>query len=546
MKKIYIVLIGLFILGCSSEETPEPKPTPTPGSELEAVDDTMTAIENEEILLPDLLKNDNIVDRARITEIDAETAKGGTVVNNKNGTYSYFPPANYTGEDSFFYTICVPGDSDICATAEVLVTIEDAGEPVAVDDAYTTEEEQILVISGHLSNDNVVDNASVTEVYSETGNAVVSLENDGSIKYIPNNGFAGEDSFTYTLCDDDEEANCSTATVTITVEDEGTPVANADVVSMAAGETELTISTVLSNDNLIDDAELVSAQNADHGSVVLNSDGTITYTAETGFVGDATFTYTLCDDDAEPACFTAEVTVKIVETISFNIPSELNYYYSDAVFSDDETILYQELAAHTNENHVNKLEYYMRHDYLYDADEDINNPDNVILMYSGESRPEDEYWQGSTRDEWETFNTEHIYPQSRLEGNIDFEEAKNDLHHLRSADIDVNEMRSNYPYTEGSGTYELINGNSWYPGDDWRGDVARMVMYVNLKYGEPFSDVGNLQMFLRWNVEDPVSEFELQRQEIIESAQGNRNPFIDNPYLATLIWGGDAAENKWE
>ncbi|HER40799.1 MAG TPA: endonuclease I, partial [Salinimicrobium catena] len=112
-------------------------------------------------------------------------------------------------------------------------------------------------------------------------------------------------------------------------------------------------------------------------------------------------------------------------------------------------------------------------------------------------------------------------------------------------DIVLNETRSNHPFTEGSGSYELINGNSWYPGDEWKGDVARMVLYINLKYGEPISDVGNLEMFLRWNAEDRVSDFELQRQEVIEGAQGNRNPFIDNPYLATLIWGGTPAENKW-
>jgi hypothetical protein len=56
-----------------------------------------------------------------------------------------------------------------------------------------------------------------------------------------------------------------------------------------------------------------------------------------------------------------------------------------------------------------------------------------------------------------------------------------------------------------------------------------------------------IDLFLKWNVEDPVSAFEDQRNPVIEGVQGNRNPFIDNPYLATLIWGGaTAAEDKWE
>ena len=54
-----------------------------------------------------------------------------------------------------------------------------------------------------------------------------------------------------------------------------------------------------------------------------------------------------------------------------------------------------------------------------------------------------------------------------------------------------------------------------------------------------------VDLFLSWNVEDPVSDFEKQRNPITEGIQGNRNPFIDNPYLATLIWDGLAAKDTW-
>jgi hypothetical protein len=52
-------------------------------------------------------------------------------------------------------------------------------------------------------------------------------------------------------------------------------------------------------------------------------------------------------------------------------------------------------------------------------------------------------------------------------------------------------------------------------------------------------------VFLEWNEEDPVSALELTRNDVISSYQGNRNPFIDNPYLATLIWNGPAADDIW-
>jgi hypothetical protein len=52
-------------------------------------------------------------------------------------------------------------------------------------------------------------------------------------------------------------------------------------------------------------------------------------------------------------------------------------------------------------------------------------------------------------------------------------------------------------------------------------------------------------VFLEWNEEDPVSALELTRNDVISSYQGNRNPFIDNPYFATLIWNGPAANDSW-
>jgi hypothetical protein len=52
-------------------------------------------------------------------------------------------------------------------------------------------------------------------------------------------------------------------------------------------------------------------------------------------------------------------------------------------------------------------------------------------------------------------------------------------------------------------------------------------------------------IFLEWNAEDPVSQYEKNRNTVLQNMQGNRNPFIDNPYLATIIWNGPAAQNTW-
>jgi endonuclease I len=109
----------------------------------------------------------------------------------------------------------------------------------------------------------------------------------------------------------------------------------------------------------------------------------------------------------------------------------------------------------------------------------------------------------------------------------------------------VNTQKSNLGFVDSSGDYKKIN-QGWYPGDEWKGDVARMIFYLNIRYDEIINDIGTIELFQKWNIEDPVSDFERQRNSVIEQAQGNRNPFIDNPYLVTLVWGGEDAENIWE
>ncbi|MDR5591499.1 Ig-like domain-containing protein [Christiangramia sp. SM2212] len=543
MKKLIYLAMSIAILGCSSDDSPAPTPTPQPAEEKPvAVDDNFIAVENEDEIISedDILRNDTLVDNALITGFDSETAEGGTVTDNRDGTLTYTPAEDFIGEDTFDYTICVPGDSDRCSTATITIKVSDAGAPIAEDDSYETTENQSYNITNFLDNDNLVDGATLTEINTDGTNGTVEIRENGTLRYTAVNGFSGVDTFTYTICDDDETPNCATATITVNVLDEGSPSASDDEVVVERGASNVILENLLSNDDLTDDAVLTSLNDTgSNATISITEEGTVMYTPAAGFTGTDSFTYTICDDDG--TCSDATVTVTVVDPVSFNVPDALEDYYSGVTFSVDPTLLYQELSSYTDAQHTNRLEYFQRHDYLYDADADLDDDSMVVLMYSGELRPDDEYQLGDL-DEGETYNTEHIYPQSKL----NTEESKNDLHLLRVVDVDVNSERLNYPFTDGSGTYKLVNGDSWFPGDDWRGDVARIVMYVNLSYGDDFDEVGNLELFLKWNREDPVSAFEMQRNNVIEGAQGNRNPFIDNPYLATLIWGGDAAENRWE
>ncbi|WP_158974723.1 Ig-like domain-containing protein [Cellulophaga sp. L1A9] len=533
MKYIYAIFISLLLYGCSSVETVVDPPV--------AFNDSAISIENTTITLL-ILENDELNNQATITSYDAESENGGTIVERLSSSFVYTPPTNFVGTDSFTYTICDVLSTPNCSTATVTITVNDEGEAVAVDDEFETVENSTLEITSLLENDIIVDGAVLESINTDGITGTIILNDDNSISYTALNGFVGNEVFTYTICDNDDTPTCSTAVVTITVVDDGEPVADDDTFFISEN-TSGNILDVLSNDGIFDEAEISSIDDSTaQGTVTLNADGTVSYSTLTDFEGDDTFTYTLCDDDSPSAtCVTATVTVTVIKSLSFNISEDLQEYYDGVLFTDNADVMYDEIETHTKSMHTTILSYSQRHLYLYNADADLVNQDNVTLMYSGESRYWEEYTSGINSYSPQTFNTEHIYPQSLLTST----DAVTDLHHLRAADDAVNSERLNYPYTDSSGGYALVNNNSWYPGDDWRGDVARMVMYLNIRYGESFSRVGELELFLSWNIADPVSEFEEQRNNVIYAAQGNRNPFIDNPYLATLIWGGASAQNKW-
>lgn len=128
-------------------------------------------------------------------------------------------------------------------------------------------------------------------------------------------------------------------------------------------------------------------------------------------------------------------------------------------------------------------------------------------------------------------NREHVWPNSKLGNAPEF-----DLHNLRAAKITTNSTRGNYKFAEASGSWKMTN-YGFYPGDEHIGDVARIVLYISVRYNLDLDLVGDLNMFLKWHQADPVNDFELTRNGRIYTIQGNRNPFIDHPDLVALLFG---------
>ncbi len=249
-------------------------------------------------------------------------------------------------------------------------------------------------------------------------------------------------------------------------------------------------------------------------------------------------------------------------------------YYNGFNWNQSATALKNALSTKITTTHDNNLTYQEAENALkvVDLDPDDSSNTNVLLLYgfspsmcpSSSSNDNDHRRRNKNSDgggatcQW---NREHTYPKSLGNPNLGESGPGADAHHLRATDVQRNGERGSKKFFSGSGN-SYSSGNNWYPGDEWKGDVARMMMYMYLRYGNRClpknvangvlnaSDSNMVNLLLQWNAEDPVSEYEDNRNNYLGNSnnafgQGNRNPFIDNPYLATLIWGGPVAENRW-
>lgn len=167
---------------------------------------------------------------------------------------------------------------------------------------------------------------------------------------------------------------------------------------------------------------------------------------------------------------------------------------------------------------------------------------------------------GNYSNEGDCYNREHLWAQSWSNNDGT---NKTDLHHVFPTDGYVNNRRGNYAFGEvsnaswtsrngsklGNNKISGYNGTVFEPIDEYKGDIARALLYVSVRYyqedsGWSNSDMTNksvikdwaLNMLLRWHEEDPVSQKEIDRNDAVYSIQRNRNPFVDYPEFVHRIW----------
>ena len=315
--------------------------------------------------------------------------------------------------------------------------------------------------------------------------------------------------------------------------------------SMPSNKNYLTDDLIFQTDLLFNSTVTYTSSNED----ILSNTGLIT---RTGKKEEVTITYIITLNDEELYQNQIIYTISPIETYQ-------GYYKQVTNQTGDEL---RDLLNEIISKDQILYDYDKATETAILTDQDPDNPDNIILLYTG--RSVSGKWDGG-----KTWNREHVWAKSI--GDFGTEVGPGtDLHHLKPADPRVNSTRNSRYYNEISSQFKYaldkldnVTSNkysdtewSFEPRDEVKGDVARMIFYMDIRYEgkdeypnleivegpvqktkEP--KFGVLSVLLKWHKQDPVDDFERKRNEQIYKIQNNRNPFIDHPEFVSKIYEED-------
>ena len=290
-----------------------------------AVDDDASTNEDTPVTI-DVLTNDIDVDSTSLSVVSATNPSHGTVTINADGTLTYQPYVDYYGPDSFTYTVDDgDGATDIATVTITVNPVNDA--PVAVDDAYSIDEDEGLYIGapGVLGNDGDVEGDTLQAILlsmpgtHQDGDTGWAFSSDGAFYYVPKPDWYGTTSFTYQVYDGVAYGNIATVTITVNPVNDA-PVGMDDAYSINEDEgLYIGPPGVLANDGDVEgdplQAILISMPDThelgDTGWA-FSSDGAFYYVPKPDWYGTTSFTYQVYDGVAYGNIVTVTITVNPV------------------------------------------------------------------------------------------------------------------------------------------------------------------------------------------------------------------------------------------
>ncbi|WP_172425120.1 IPTL-CTERM sorting domain-containing protein [Vandammella animalimorsus] len=257
--------------------------------------------------------NDDKPNNAKFSLVMPPAAAQGTATVEQDGTFSFKPAQDFVGDATFSYKVCNEAGTHCSADTSVTVKVSATVPQVQGDSATTTVDQPV---NGNLkANDTVPAGATYklkTAPNAAQGTAMVNP--DGTYTFTPAQGFSGDASFTYEVCSGPGGTDpCAEATVTVKVN----PKATADSYSTAPN-TELPVDAsrnLGANDDKPSNAKFsLVPGSATNGTATVNPDGTFSFTPAQGFVGDATFSYKVCNEAGTHCSADTSVTIKVSST----------------------------------------------------------------------------------------------------------------------------------------------------------------------------------------------------------------------------------------
>ena len=259
-----------------------------------AVDDSYTTLEDVPLVIgnPGVLGND--VGGTLSVDLDAGP-RGGNVVLELKGGFTYTPDSGFLGSDSFTYHVNDGGENSNTATVTIVVSNSNL-KPLVTDDGYGENQNNVIIVAapGVLENDTDPNTDLLTSVLdANPSHGTVNLLPDGGFTYLPQEGFSGKDTFTYHA--HDGELDSDTATVTLTIN--GPPVAvNDSVITGMDGPVTIAVLGNDTDDGPLDPGTATLERAPTNGTASVDSGtGDITYIPSSGFIGTDTLTYTVAD-----------------------------------------------------------------------------------------------------------------------------------------------------------------------------------------------------------------------------------------------------------
>ncbi|MCM2309833.1 MAG: tandem-95 repeat protein [Steroidobacteraceae bacterium] len=262
------------------------------------------------VAAPGVLGNDSDVDGGPLEIVVSTAPSQGILALNADGSFTFTPPANFNGTESFEYTIS-DGQGGT-ATARVAISVRPVNDgPAAADDTYVTTEDVTLLVAapGVLGNDTDLEgNPLSVSSNSTTSHGLLVPLADGSLTYTPAANFNGSDSVSYTVSDGQGGSDAATVSITVTAVNDA-PQATNDTSTTA--EDVPVILDVISNDSDVDlDALTISGVTQGAFGAVVTNGLTLSYSPAANRHGVDSFSYTISDGNGGTA--TAMVTVTVV------------------------------------------------------------------------------------------------------------------------------------------------------------------------------------------------------------------------------------------